>query len=260
VPETQNELLPQLAAELVQLPVEVILTVGALATEPAHQATTTIPIVMVLGPDPTVLTASGMVQSLARPGGNVTGTSGGVAPWNTKAVELLKTLLPQLSRLAILGDRSTPNDADMRPPAAHAAQALGLQILDLDLSAPNVDGPLEVAQAWGADALYVIPTATFDSRYPRITELAASFRPPAIYGGPFVVSDNGGLMSFSANYIAAWRQAAEYVDKLLRGAAPPDLPVQAPRQFDFVVNVKTAQDLGITFPPDVAAQVTQWIQ
>jgi putative ABC transport system substrate-binding protein len=259
--ESHNELLPEFAQDLVRLPVEVILAVGGLAAGPAHQATSTIPIVMVAGPDPTAPPYPGMVQSFARPGANVTGNTYGATIVGTKSVECLKTLLPQLSRLAILGDRSTPNDADLRVPATRAAQTLGVQVLDLDVrSGPDVDGLLEAAQTSGVDALFALPKATLDTRWPRIWELAARSRLAVMYGIPAPVTDHGGHLAFSPNLIVEWRQGVDYVDKILRGVSPADLPVQQPRQFDFVVNVKAAQALGITFPSDAAAQVTQWIQ
>jgi putative ABC transport system substrate-binding protein len=262
IAETHNELLPELAVDLVQLPVEVIVTPGSLATDPASQATSTIPIVMLLGPEPTAPAAPGLFQGFARPGGNITGTTGDTPAYNTKSVELIKTLLPHLSRLAILTDESTPNDADVRPVVEHAAQMLGIQVSDWDMPrAPDVDSVFEAAQTWGADAGYVIPVATLQTKIARISALAAQTHMPVIYPADAkVVAEYGGLMDYGPDFIAAYRQGADYVDKILRGARPVDVPVQAPLQYDFIVNIKAAQDLGITFPPDVAAQVTQWVQ
>jgi putative ABC transport system substrate-binding protein len=141
------------------------------------------------------------------------------------------------------------------------AQTLGIQILDLDVrTVDDVGGAFEAAQAWRADGLLVFGQATLNALSAQVSELAARNRLPAMYGAGFAVHDNGGLMSFSANWPSNYRQGAEYVDKILRGTRPADLPVVEPRQYDFIVNTKAAQDLGITFPPDAAAQVTQWIQ
>jgi putative ABC transport system substrate-binding protein len=260
--EGHSELLPELAAELVRLPVEVILGAGALGVKAALQQTDTIPIVMAQGPDPTFSAANGSVQNLARPGRNVTGNIANGAAWMIKQVELLHTVLPALVRLAVLADRSTPNYTDLMPPAAHTAQTLGMQVLDLDVRrSEDVDAALESAGAWGAEASLVISTGTYSAGvYPHVSQLAAQLHMPVMYGAGYVVSDYGGRMSFNSNFPAAWRQGAVYVDKILRGANPADLPVQEPTQFDFIVNVKAAQALSITFPPDAAAQVTQWVQ
>jgi putative ABC transport system substrate-binding protein len=259
--EGHNEILPEVVAELIRLPVEVIVSGGAQGTTVAHQATSTIPIVMMLGQEPTAPSAPGMVESFARPGGNVTGTVTNASAWTTKSVELLKTLLPHISRLAILGDRSAPNDVDLRTPTAQAAQTFGIQVLDLDVdSAPGVDGLFEAAQLSGADAIYVLAIGTLNPLFARICELSIQTRIPSMSMSPVPVTDYGGLVAYGPDYVAAWRQGADYVDKILRGASPADLPVEEPRQYDFILNVKTAQALGIALPPDAAAQVTQWIQ
>jgi putative ABC transport system substrate-binding protein len=257
--DSHYELLPELATQLVQLQVDVLVTPGV-DSQIAYHATSTIPIVMVLGPEPTLPIASGMVQTLARPGANVTGTASGATAYNAKGVELLKTLLPYLLPLAVLVGKSNGSEPELRPPVEHAAQTLGIQTLDLDSPrTQDADRVFEDARAWGADALYVFPTAA--ATWARISELAAQTHLPVMYpASPRVVSTFGGLMSYGPDFPAAWPQGAEYVDKILPGAKPSDLPVQEPRQYDFVVNLKAAQDLGIAFPPDVAAQVTQWIQ
>jgi putative ABC transport system substrate-binding protein len=256
------ELLSELAADLVQLPVEVILAHAAIAIVPAARQTSTIPIVMVSGPDQNAPAAPGLVQTLARPSANITGNTTGVSTGVTKSVELLKTALPQLSRVAFLDDWSTPSYADIRPSMAQAAPTLNIQVLDLDVrTAEDVDRAFEAALAWRAEGLYVAAPATYTAGvYARVSELAARNHMPAMYGSYIPVATDGGLMAFTSNQFSAYRQAAEYVDKILRGASPADLPIQEPRQFDFVVNVNTAQQLGITFPTDAAAQVTQWVQ
>jgi putative ABC transport system substrate-binding protein len=257
-----GEVMPDLAGELVRLPVEVLVAAGALSIEAAYQATSTIPIVMVNGPDPAAPSAPGMLQSLARPGTNVTGNTAGTAAATTKSVELLKTLLPHLSHLAILTDKRTPADADIRPYATSAAQTLGVLHVDLDVpNARDVESVFEAAQAWGAEALYVIAATGVLPRLARICELAARSRLPGMYvPSPSIVTGYGALMAYGPSFDDAWRKGADYVDKILHGAKPADLPVEDPRTFDFVVNVKAAQELGLVFPPDVAAQVTHWIQ
>jgi putative ABC transport system substrate-binding protein len=260
--EGRNELLPELAADLVHFPVEIIFAVGGLALVPAQQQTSVIPIVVAAGPDPTSPSTAGSMQSLARPGGNVTGSAYGNTTVGTKSVELLKAVLPHLTRLAFIADPTAPSYVDARPWAAQTAQTLGLQVLDLDVrSVHDVDRAFEAARLWNAEGLLVFANATFVAGvYALVVEQAARSRMPAMYQTLIPVTDDGGLMEFSANYFTLVREGAQYVDKILRGASPADLPVEEPRQYDFVVNVKAAQTLGITFPPDGASQVTQWIQ
>jgi putative ABC transport system substrate-binding protein len=258
--EGRLERLPDLAADLIHVPVEVILAYGPTAAVASAQLTGTIPIVMVLGGDPTSAATGGLLGTFARPVRNVTGNTYDHATVMTKSVELLKTVLPKLSRLAILGDKSIINYQDLLPDAEQAARTLSVHTQDLDVrSVEDLDSAFEAAKAWSAEGLLVFQQVTFFD-YARVTELAGQNRLPAMYGAGFPVTDDGGLMAFSPNFGSALRQGAEFVDKILRGASPVDLPVQDPRQYDFVVNVKTAQALGITFPPDAAAQVTQWVQ
>jgi putative tryptophan/tyrosine transport system substrate-binding protein len=258
--EGRDERLPELAADLVSLPVEVIYTVATSGTLAAKQQTSTIPIVFASVGDPV---AAGLVGSLARPGGNITGTSNGGATVSIKSVELLKTVVPQLSRLAILEDESNPARGSLFPPAAQTAAGLGIQILDLDVrGVEDVDGAFETARTWSADGLLLVATANLTAAaQPRVAQLAARDRLPAMYeAGNDLAVAAGGLMAFGVNLPATYRQVAEYVDRILRGASPADLPVEEPREFDFIVNVKAAQALGITFSPDAAAQVTRWFQ
>ncbi len=257
--EGRNELLPELAADLVRVPVEVILAVSTNAALAAKQQTSTIPIVFANVTDPVT---SGLVESLARPGGNITGTAHGGDTPAIKQVELLKTVLPQLSRLAILEDQSYPARASLVAPAAQTAERLGIQILDLDVrGVEDVDGAFETAKAWSAEGLLLVPIPTFSAGvYARVVELLAQNHLPAMYGVDYVVTENRGLMAIGVNLPVAYRHVAEYVDKILRGASPADLPVEEPREWQFIVNVKAAQALGITFPPDAAVQVTRWFQ
>jgi putative ABC transport system substrate-binding protein len=255
----RDEVLPQLAADLVGLPAEVIFTASTNAAVAAKQQTSTISIVMIGATDPV---AAGLVSSLGHPGGNVTGTTYGGATTGLKSVELFKTVLPRLSRLSILDDQSYPARGSMLPPVIQAASRLGVQTQDLDVRrVEDVDSAVEAARSWSADGLLIVTQPNFQAGvYARIAELTAQAQLPALFESSTPVAENGGLMGFGPDIPTEFRQGAEYVDKILRGASPADLPVEDPRQWDFVVNVKTAQALGITFPPDAAAQVTQWVQ
>jgi putative ABC transport system substrate-binding protein len=255
----REELLPHMAAELVGAPVEVIFAVSTNASLAAKQQTSTTPIVIENVTDPL---AAGLVGSLAHPGGNITGTTYGGATIGVKSVELFKTVLPRLSRLAVLEDQSYPARAFQLQPVAQSASRLGIQLLDLDVRrVDDVIGAVESARASRADGVLVFAQPNYSvGVYARVADLAAQEPLPAMYQLVIPVTENGGLMAFGVDPAASWRQGAEYVDKILRGANPADLPVEEPRQFEFVVNVKVAQALGITFPSDAAAQVTQWIQ
>ena len=249
--------LPELAAELVQLPVEVIVAVGVPAVLPAEQQTSTIPIVGVHFD----AVEYGLAKSYSRPGGNVTGITYGDDTISTKRVELLKTVLPQLSRLAILANPTLAAYTMQMTPAARTAQSLAIQVLDLDVRrVEDVDSAFAAAHEWGAEGLLVLGDADYTAGVnARVAELAAQTRVPVI-GANYAVPDNGLLMSFSPNFQADYRQGAEYVDKMLRGASPADLPIQEPREWEFIINVQAAKALGLTIPPDAAAQVTQWVQ
>jgi putative ABC transport system substrate-binding protein len=256
------ELIPQLAADLVSLPVDVLVTSGAAAALPAHQQTSMVPIVLVNVGDPTI---ADLVKNLAHPAGNVTGTTFGGGPVAIKTVELLRTVLPQLSRVAIFGADPTAYAASYASttlPTVNAAQTQGLQVQVLAVSrVDEVDGAMEAAQAWGAEGLVMAGGAAYLGAVDRrISDLAAERHLPTMFTHLEGVTESGGLMAFGQDRPAEWRKAADYVDKILRGASPADLPVQEPDQYDFLVNVKVAQDLGISFPPDATAQVTQWIQ
>jgi putative ABC transport system substrate-binding protein len=253
--DNQVDQLPGLAADLVRLPVELIVTDGSQVSVIAKQATSTIPIVFYSG-DPIGV---GLVASLAQPGGNVTGWSAR-API-AKAIELFKQVVPGLSHLAVL--RDTTNPASTGAPFAdlqEAARALRLDMLDLDMrTSEDVTGAFASAIAWGADGLVVMPSPATESAETRIAELAARNRLPATYAVRHYV-EAGGLMSCGVNQVAGFRLVASYVDKILRGARPGDLPVELSKTFDFIVNVRAAQALGLSIPPDVAVQVTEWFQ
>jgi putative ABC transport system substrate-binding protein len=254
------ELLPALAAELVRLPVDLIIAASTAPTLAAMQQTTTIPIVFEWAIDPL---GGGLVNNLSHPGGNVTGVTYGGATISIKSVELVKTVLPQMGKLAILGDHSSANyTTAFLQPATDAAHELGVEVIDLDVhGADEVDRALEVANARGAEALYLVPLPNFQAGVnDLVAELAAQDHVAVIVGSTALPHPDGLLMAYGPNTFAVANRCAVLVDKILRGANAGDIPVEDPQAFDFVVYVKAAQALGITFPPDAAAQVTQWVQ
>jgi putative ABC transport system substrate-binding protein len=245
-------------AELVALPVDVLVVVGTPATLAAKRATERIPVVFISVADPVGV---GLVASLARPGGNLTGVSNGASTQlDAKKLELLKAVVPGLQNVAVInqvaggGVQSSLAVARLQ----EAGAAIGVQVQLLDVGMP-VDLPSAFASAtrWPADAIIVnnslVPLRT------SIADLAARTHLPAMYGVKEFV-DAGGLMSYGASAVTLNRHAAIYIDKILRGARPADLPVEQLTTVEFVVNVKTAQALGLNIPPSVAAQVTQWIR
>jgi len=250
--EGQADRLPALVAELVRLPVDVLVVNGTVAIRPAQHATTTIPIVMVAA-DPV---GAGLVASLARPGGNSTGLSMMIPDLSGKRLEILKEAVPTLSRVAALWHRDAPVGPYLTETQA-AAQALGLQ-----LQALAVQSPAEFAQAFAAmtrahaDALVVIPSGLFFSHRRELAELAVQHRLPAMFLEREFV-DAGGLMAYGPSLSDLSRRAATYVHKILQGAKPADLPVEQPTKFELVINLKTAKELGLTIPPTVLFQADE---
>jgi putative ABC transport system substrate-binding protein len=259
--EGKRERLPPLAAELVALNVDVIFVGGGTrVTLAAMQATATIPIVFTDVGDPV---ESGLVTNLARPGGNVTGLSSLGPELVGKRLELLKQAVPTLERVAVLwlpgalGDRT---DQDMLKGASVAAQTLRVQLQFVEAR-----GPEEFVRAFSdmssarAGGLMVLPSNRFQREHRRLVDLAAKNRLPAVYTSREFV-DAGGLMSYGANSADLHRRAAGYVDKILKGAKPGDLPVEQPTKFDLVINLKTAKGLGLTIPQSVLAHADEVIQ
>jgi putative ABC transport system substrate-binding protein len=255
--EGHNELVPEMAIELARLPVELILSAaaGPLVAQPETRG---VPIVEPFIADPSAFG----IENLARPSGNVTGLATNPAAYYAKSIELLKTILPNLARIAVIGDQSPAGNAIAAQAVAQTAEAFGIDILCLDVRrVEDLEASFASAQAWGAEALAIVSQTTYTAGvYAGVAEMAAVSRLPTIFSFAPAVTEYGGLMTYTADLLANYRKGAEYVDKLLRGARPADLPVEAGREFQFIVNVKTARALGITFPPDVAAQVTQWVQ
>jgi putative ABC transport system substrate-binding protein len=249
--------LPALAAELVQLPVDVIVSPSTVDVLAAKGATSTIPIVFVLAADPVGL---GLVTSLPRPGGNVTGLSNLAAVLGQKRLELLKATAPWVSTVACLYDSTDPSSVGTMQGMNDAAQVLGVTLKPLEVrAADELDGVLDAAQRLPADALATTAGPLLVIHAPRIVEFAVSNRLPATYHNRSFVTA-GGLMSYGTSNTAQFRRAAYYVDRILKGAKPADLPVEQPMTFDFVVNLKTARELGITFPNEIMLQVTEVIQ
>jgi putative ABC transport system substrate-binding protein len=235
--------LPALAAELLRLSVDVIVAGGSQAIQAAQQATTTVPIVMAVSTDPV---GAGFVESLARPGRNITGVSLGAGEqFAGKWVELIKEIVPGVARVAALWDPQTGPHSFVRA-AEMAAHAAGVQLDVLRAStAKEVEDAFAAMAARRAQALIVLPSSRFNAQRARIVDLAAKYRLPAVYEHREFV-DVGGFMSYGPNRLAMFRRAAYYVDRIVKGARPADLPVEQPRQFELVLNRKTARALGIT--------------
>jgi putative ABC transport system substrate-binding protein len=253
----ESERLPDLAAELVPLAPEVIVVGSAAAALAARQATATIPIVVTAMNDPV---GSGLVASLAHPGGNVTGLSSQQEDTIAKELELLKTAVPGAERIAVLVDPGNPTHAGVLRTVQQAAQASGTQLFSVEANAPGeVDGAFSAIVGEHADALVVLGGPLVMNQRRRIVDLAASNKLPAIYYERALVVA-GGLISYGADLKDMSRRAATYVDKILKGAKPADLPVEQPTKFDLVVNIKTAQALGLTIPPSILAHADEVIE
>ncbi len=255
--EDRLDRLPKLAAELVSLKVEVIMTAGTLAPLAAKRATSTIPIVMMAAGDPV---GSGVVASLAQPGGNVTGMSLMAPDLGGKRLELLKELLPGVSRVAILWNAANPYSALVFKETVGAAQTLEVEVQSLEIREPaDLDGALEAATAQHPDALITVEDPlTIDLRK-KIAEFAADHRLPTI-SGLKIFAASGTLMSYGADLADILRRSVVYVDKILKGAKPSDLPVEQPTKFELVINLKTAKSLGLTIPPLLLARADEVIE
>ncbi len=250
----RTELLPGVAADLVQAQVELIAAVSNQAIVAVQQQTGAIPVVMISVADPV---GAGLAASVAKPGGNFTGTRSSPPGRTVKALEFLSQILPGLARLAVMWDKSNQGNAGTVAAVRAMAQASAFDVLELDVrDSPDLDSAFAAATGWGADALLFISTPSLFAFAGHIAELAVQNRLPAAFAGPLEWVAAGGLLTYGASTTAIYRRSATYVDKILHGARPGDLPVEEPREFDLLVNVKTVQALGITIPPEVAAQVT----
>jgi putative ABC transport system substrate-binding protein len=256
--EGKLDRLPALAAELVRLKVDIIITAGAPATRAAKEATVTIPIVMMQAGDPV---GSGFVASLARPGGNITGLSILAPELSGKRLELLKEVVPKLSRVAVFGTSTTPDNAQSLKEAELAAGALKVQLQYLDvLSLKDIETAFRAASKGRAEAvLYLVAGGIAAGRLTEIAELAVKSRLPVIYSGQGYV-EAGGLMSYSVSQNDLDRRVATYVDKILKGTKPADLPVEQPTKFEMIINLKAAKQIGLTIPPNVLVRADRVIK
>ena len=253
----RRERFPELATELVRLKVDVILTRGTPAVMAAKNATGTIPVVMAASGDPLL---SGVVAGLARPGGNVTGLSAIVVEVTGKRLQLLREVVPGVSRIAVLFDMGNPNNALQWKETEIAAPSLGVQPQLLDVRKPgDFGGAFDAAIRQRAGAMVVGIDALTQANHRSIIDLAAKHRLPAIYASREFV-DAGGLVAYGVSYPHLYHRAASFVDKILKGAKPADLPVEQPTKFELVVNLKTAKALGLTIPPTVLLQADHMIE
>jgi putative ABC transport system substrate-binding protein len=256
--EGKADRLAALAAELVRLKVDVIVTGGSIVTRAAKKATSTIPIVMLQDNDPV---GSGFVASLARPGGNITGLASLRSELSGKQLELLKDMIPKLSHVAVFGTSTDPANAPSLRETELAAGTFGVKIQYLDVLGPkDIETAFRAAARGRADgALVLVAGPVTNSRRKEFAELAVKSRLPAIYYQREYV-EAGGLMSYGVSVTDLDRRAAVYVDKILKGAKPADLPVEQPTKFELVINLKTAKQIGLTIPPNVLARADRVIR
>jgi putative tryptophan/tyrosine transport system substrate-binding protein len=249
--------LPKLAAELVELNIDVIVTSGTPPTRAAQQATRTIPIVMTLVSDPI---ATGFIASLAKPGGNITGLTVISAALGGKRLELLREASPKVSRVAVLVDPAVGGTEALQDTRI-AAEALGVKLLSLEVRGPNPDleGVFRTVTSEHVGALLVASGPATELHRKRIVDLAAKSRLPATYATS-ESCDLGGLMCYGPSYPDSFLRAASYVDKILKGAKPADLPVEQPTKFELVINLKTAKALGLTIPQSLLVRADEIIQ
>ena len=255
--EGRSDRLPEFAADLVRIKVDVIVTAGPQATRAAKEATATIPIVMAFDNDPV---GNGFVASLARPGGNITGLSTLYPEISGKQLELLKEIVPRLSRVAVLGTSTQPGNAQSLRETELAAEAFGVQLQYLEVLAPkDFETAFRAANKGRAEAVLVLQSFVLTSQRKQLVDLAVKNRLPAIYDRREFVED-GGLMTYSVSSTDLFRRAATYVDKILKGAKPADLPVEQPKKFEFIINLKAAKQIGLTIPPNVLARADKVIR
>jgi len=254
--EGRQERFAEIAAEFVRLKVDVIVTYGTPSAMAAKNATAVIPIVLAATGDPV---GTGLVTSLARPGGNVTGLSIQGPDLAGKRLDILREILPRLHTLAILANIGSPNSVLEMREAQAAARTIGLDVVTLEIQRAEDIAPAFEALKGRADALYVCADPLLTTNRIRINTLALGVRLPTLHGFREYV-EAGGLMSYGSNFPDLFRRAAEYVDKILRGAKPSDLPVEQPTKFDLVFNLTTAKALGLTIPPPLLARADEVIE
>jgi putative ABC transport system substrate-binding protein len=245
------------AAELVRLKLDIIVTAGSTATRAAKDATIAIPIVMSQDNDPV---GNGFVASLARPGGNITGLAALRSELSGKRLELLQEILPKLSRVAVLGSSPNPGNAQSLREVELAAAAIGVQLQYIDVRGPkDIEPAFQEASKGRADAVLVLAGPVFNSPRSQVVDLAVKSRLPAIYDRRDF-AEVGGLMSYGTNVVDLDRRAATFVDKILKGSKPADLPVEQPTKFELTINLKAAKRIGLTIPPNVLARADRVIR
>jgi len=257
--EGNTDRLSELAAELVRLKVDVFVSPGPTVTRAVKEATSTIPIVMAQDTDPV---GSGFIASLARPGGNITGLATLAPEVGGKQMEIMKEISPKISRVAVLGNSINPGDAQALRETVLAAGSIEVYLRYLDILNPKDIEPAFRAAAKGrADALLVFgnPILNRPNTRKQIIDLAIKQRLPTMYTRPEFI-EAGGLMYYGTNYNDLFRRAATYVDKILKGAKPADLPVEQPSKFEFIVNLKAAKQIGLPIPPQVLARADRVIR
>jgi putative tryptophan/tyrosine transport system substrate-binding protein len=253
IPERMREL----AEELVLLKVDVIVAPSSIYTEAAKRATSTIPIIFLSHADPL---GSGHVANLARPGGNITGLSLMMTETNVKGLELLREVIPGISRLAVVFDPATPSHGPGLKAIKAAGLSLGIQVQSVPVrSAIEYDNAFTAITGERANAVVVLSTPLFIAGAKRLAELCLNHKLPSLFGPKHHVQE-GGLMSYSPERKDLWRRGASYVDKILRGIDPADLPVQQPTKFEIAINLKTAKSLGLSVPPALLSQADEIIE
>ena len=256
--EGKLDRLPALAAELVRLKVDIIVSAGPVATRAAKEATNAIPIVMMTNEGD--LVGTGFVASLAQPGGNITGLSTFAPEISGKRMELLKEVVPKLSRVAVIGSSTNPGNTQSLRETELAAGAFRVKLQYLSVLDPgDIETASRAAVKGRADAVLVLPGPVVNSQRTQLADFAVKSRLTAIY--PFLeFVEDGGLMSYGVNRNDLDRRAATYVDKILKGRKPVDLPVEQPMKFEFIINLKTAKQIGLTIPPNLLARANKVIQ
>jgi len=255
--EGKLDRLSERAAELVRLKVDVIVTGGPPSTRAAKEATVTIPIVMAFDNDPV---GNGFVANLARPGGNITGLSTYYPETTAKQLELLKEIVPNLSRVAVLGTSTVPGNEQTLKETELVARAFGVKLQYLEIQDPqNIENVFRAASKGRAGAVLVLSSPVATSQRAQIAEMAAKSHLPAIYPQSDHI-DAGGLMFYGPNIADLYRRAAIFVDKILKGRKPADLPVEQPMKFELVINLKAAKQIGLTIPPNVLVRADKVIR
>jgi len=256
-PSGDYDRVPQLAADLVKSKVDVIVVDGTVGTRALKQATSTIPIVMALVADPV---GSGLVANLAHPGGNITGFTIMIPDLSAKQLQLLKEAVPRLGRVTVLWNPNTPYSAKVLGELKAAASSLSIELKFVGARRPEeITAALSAESRAHAEALYVIEDPLFTTHRTTILKLASKARVPTMYGGRHWV-EGGGLISYGANYDDLARRSAEYVDRILKGAQPADLPIEQPTKFELAVNLKTAKTLGVTIPESILLRADEVIR